>query len=137
MLHLIFPKTLMLLRPCIANKVDFLTAVVSQRNSDVMDGCENVQVTYIMDAMRFRSCAMGAIWITLGLVNLSMMVSEASFGGLSPLPLAALVSLLSGALLFLVGEAPARLPKGLPSRAWPACLGCICNICIWTSLRHA
>ena len=47
---------------------------------------------------------MGAIWITLGLVNLSMMVSEASFGGLSPLPLATLVSLLSGALLFLIGQ---------------------------------
>lgn len=63
---------------------------------------------------------MGAIWITLGLVNLSMMVSEASFGGSSPLPLAALVSLLSGALLFLIGQPPA-----CPLNCVQQCIACM------------
>ena len=56
-----------------------------------------------MDALRYREGALGAIWITLGLVNLSMLVSEASFGGPSPLILSAAVSLCSGSTLFLVG----------------------------------
>ncbi len=56
-----------------------------------------------MDALRYREGALGAIWITLGLVNLSMLVSDASFGGPSPLILSAAVSLCSGSTLFLVG----------------------------------
>ena len=62
-----------------------------------------VQVAYMMDALRYREGALGAIWITLGLVNLSMLISEASFGGPSPLILSAAVSLCSGSTLFLIG----------------------------------
>ena len=63
-----------------------------------------VQVAYIMDALRYREGALGAIWITLGLANLSMLASEASFGGSNPLFLSAAVSLCSGSTLFLVGK---------------------------------
>lgn len=62
-----------------------------------------LQVAYIMDALRYREGALGAIWITLGLANLSMLASEASFGGGNPLLLSAAVSLCSGSTLFLVG----------------------------------
>ena len=58
----------------------------------------------MMDALRYREGALGAIWITLGLGNLSMFVSEASFGGGNPLLLSAAVSFGSGSTLFLVGE---------------------------------
>lgn len=57
-----------------------------------------------MDALRYREGALGAIWITLGLANLSMLVSEASLGGSNPILLSAAVSLCSGSTLFLVGE---------------------------------
>lgn len=57
-----------------------------------------------MDALRYREGALGAIWITLGLVNLSMLISEASFGGDGPLILSAMISLCSGCNLFLTGE---------------------------------
>ena len=58
----------------------------------------------MMDALRYREGALGAIWITLGLGNLSMFVSEASFGGGgNPLLLSAAISLGSGSTLFLVG----------------------------------
>lgn len=57
-----------------------------------------------MDALRYREGALGAIWITLGLANLSMLVSEASFGGSNPIILSAAISLCSGSALFLVGE---------------------------------
>ena len=78
----------------------------------------------MMDALRYREGALGAIWITLGLGNLSMFVSEASFGGGNPLLLSAAVSLGSGSTLFLVGVllTPAG-PLGytqLPLAALPA-----------------
>ena len=67
-----------------------------------------------MDAMRYREGALGAVWLSMGLVNLSMLVSEASFGGPSPLPLAALVSLLSGSTLFLTGACRGHLRLPCP-----------------------
>ena len=63
-----------------------------------------IQVAYIMDVLRYREGALGAIWITLGLANLSMLVSEVSFGGSNPIILSAAISLCSGSTLFLVGE---------------------------------
>lgn len=80
-----------------------------------LTSCILAQVAYIMDALRYREGALGAIWITLGLVNLSMLVSEASFGGPSPLILSAAVSLCSGSTLFLVG-APLPGAKSIQSR---------------------
>ena len=64
----------------------------------------STQVAYIMDVLRYREGALGAIWITLGLANLSMLVSEASFGGSNPILLSAAISLCSGSTLFIVGE---------------------------------
>lgn len=83
----------------------------------------------MMDALRYREGALGAIWITLGLGNLSMFVSEASFGGGNPLLLSAAVSFGSGSTLFLVGAlsisaGPLRrmhLPLGSLSTSAQAC----------------
>jgi hypothetical protein len=63
-----------------------------------------------MDALRYREGALGAIWITMGLVNLSMLISEASFGGDGPLLLSAMISLCSGASLFMLGAILAHVP---------------------------
>ena len=52
-------------------------------------------MTYILDAMRQREGALYTIWLTMGLVNLTMLVSEATFGGSGPLLLSALDSLLT------------------------------------------
>ena len=68
----------------------------------------STQVAYIMDVVRYREGALGAIWITLGLANLSMLVSESSFGGSNPILLSAAISLCSGSTLFIVGESDNR-----------------------------
>ncbi|CAK0743676.1 hypothetical protein CVIRNUC_001488 [Coccomyxa viridis] len=87
----------MILMPTLVTLIGFggkLTAAI------IMIGA---MVAYMMDALRYREGALGAIWITLGLGNLSMFVSEASFGGGNPLLLSAAVSFGSGSTLFLVG----------------------------------
>ena len=61
-------------------------------------------ITYTLDALRYREGAISAVWLTLGLTNMSMLISGAAFGGQNPIIFAMLVSMSSGFLLFLTGE---------------------------------
>ncbi len=65
-------------------------------------------VVYILDALRYREAAFGAIWATLGSVNLSMLLTGVMFPAGRPIVLGIMVTFASGATLLLVGErAPA------------------------------
>lgn len=61
-------------------------------------------VSYILDAIRYREGALGAIWVTLGAVNLSLCFSEASFLSNRPVTMSVMTAICSGILLFVVGE---------------------------------
>ncbi|KAK9824524.1 hypothetical protein WJX72_011089 [[Myrmecia] bisecta] len=58
-------------------------------------------VTYILDAMRYREGAIGAIWLTLGMCNLSLVFT--SLTSPRPIPLSILVSIINGTTLFMTG----------------------------------
>lgn len=72
--------------------------------------CCCCQVAYIMDAMRYREGTLGAVWITLGMANLGMLAAVLlpAFSRSTPLLLAVLSSLCTGATLFLTGVCAAR-----------------------------
>ena len=61
-------------------------------------------VVYILDALRYREAAFGAIWATLGSVNLSMLLTGVMFPAGRPIVLGIMVTFASGATLLLVGE---------------------------------
>ena len=60
-------------------------------------------VTYMLDAMRYREGALGAVWATLGSVNLSIWVSGALFMGHRPFILSFMIGICSGISLFITG----------------------------------
>ena len=62
-------------------------------------------VTYMLDAMRYREGALGAIWVTLGSVNLSIWVSGALFMGHRPFIMSFMIGICSGISLFITGSA--------------------------------
>lgn len=79
--------------------------------------------TYILDALRYREGTFGAVWLSLGATNLSLLVSGASFSRSRPIFLAALMAVSTGSLLFLIGEVspPDQLSDHLHLRpVWPA-----------------
>ena len=77
-------------------------------------------VVYVLDALRYKEAAFGAIWFTLGSVNLSMLLTGVMFPAGRPVFLGILVTLASGATLLLVGEPVARM-RALLLRIHPAC----------------
>ncbi len=80
-------------------------ATTCSRNAVLQVGA---MVVYILDALRYREAAFGAIWATLGSVNLSMLLTGVMFPAGRPIVLGIMVTFASGATLLLVGErAPA------------------------------
>ena len=63
-------------------------------------------VSYILDAMRYREGALGSVWITLGSINLSMLLSGAVFAAQRPLSLSLLIAICNGTTLFTTGTLP-------------------------------
>ena len=61
-------------------------------------------VVYILDALRYKEAAFGAIWATLGSVNLTMLLTGVMFPTGRPVVLGIMVTLAGGATLLLVGE---------------------------------
>ncbi len=60
-------------------------------------------VCYILDALRYKEGALGAVWLTLGSVNLSLWLSGAILDGHRPLPLSIMIGGCSGTTLFTTG----------------------------------
>ena len=61
-------------------------------------------VAYILDATRFREGALGAIWLTMGISNLSLFFSEAGVLGDRPIAMSLMISTCSGTTLFTTGD---------------------------------
>ena len=72
-------------------------------------------VTYILDALRYKEAALGAVWVTLGSMNLLMLLSGAMFAVGRPIILSILLMLMNGATLLLIGDGnPLPSPEQRP-----------------------
>ena len=60
---------------------------------------------YLLDALRVREGALGAVWLTMGAVNLSTIVSVLAFSPTIPALLSLCVAFVSAITLFLTGQA--------------------------------
>ena len=97
-----------------------------------------------MDAMRYREGTLGAVWITLGMANLGMLAAVLlpAFSRSTPLLLALLSSMCTGATLFLTGACGqgCRARPASPC-AWPACkrlhvrLSSLCHVWLRPAVR--
>jgi hypothetical protein len=67
-------------------------------------------VAYIMDALRYKEGAFGAIWLMLGSANLSLLLTAAAFKPGWSAFLIILVILLNSATLLLLGPSSALCP---------------------------
>lgn len=70
-------------------------------------------VTYVLDALRYKEAALAAVWLTLGSMNLTMLLSGAMFAVGRPIVLSVLLSIANGATLLLIGALP---PRGSATR---------------------
>lgn len=87
-------------------------------------------ITYILDALRYREGTFGAVWLTLGAANLSLLISGASFSRSRSIPLGIFIAASNGSLLFLTGESRG---VGLEWSHWhPHFLwvGLLCTMCL-------
>ena len=113
-----------------AHAVCSLSATWLGRRRSRADLLAAEQVAYIMDAMRYREGTLGAVWITLGMANLGMLAAILlpAFSRSTPLLLAMLSSLCTGATLFLTGV---RSQGCRPRPASPSGWACHNTACVW------
>ena len=74
-------------------------------------------VAYILDAARYREGALGSIWLTMGLVNMSLWFSEAVFFSTRPLVMSIMIAIGAGITLFTTGDDPLTIDCMLPQSA--------------------
>jgi hypothetical protein len=72
-------------------------------------------ITYILDALRYREGTFGAVWLTLGAANLSLLISGAAFSRSRSIALGFFIAASNGSLLFLTGKSLALDCNGLTS----------------------
>lgn len=83
-------------------------------------------VAYVLDALRQKEGAFAAIWVTLGVVNLTLLVTASAFPPGRPVILGLCVMIMNGATLLITGKPRAhrRLLSLLPAQnlvqGWPA-----------------
>lgn len=78
-------------------------------------------VAYVLDALRQKEGAFAAVWVTLGVVNLTLLFTGAAFPDGRPIPLGLCVMVTNGATLLLTGMA--RMQEGdLRRHCATACL---------------
>ena len=65
-------------------------------------------LTYTMDALRYREGALAAVWLSLGLTNLSLLFTTASLALERGILLSLLTAVCNGATLFMTGEVHMR-----------------------------
>ena len=61
-------------------------------------------MTYVMDALRQKEGAFAAVWVTLGAVNLTLLLTGAAFTHGRPILLGICLTVANGATLLLTGE---------------------------------
>ena len=91
-----------------------------------------------MDAMRYREGTLGAVWITLGMANLGMLAAVLlpAFSRSTPLLLAVLSSLCTGATLFLTGVRAWAEARTASPCAWLCLQACVWHHTRLSSLCH-
>ena len=60
-------------------------------------------LTYTMDALRYREGALAAIWLSLGLTNLSLLFTTAALALERGVVLSLLTAICNGSTLFMTG----------------------------------
>ena len=62
-------------------------------------------LTFIMDALRYREGALAAVWLSLGLTNMSLLFTTASLALERGIVLSLLTAVCNGSVLFMTGAA--------------------------------